>query len=567
MNSSTVDEIKNKLDIVDVIKDYIKLEKAGINYRAKCPFHAEKSPSFFVSPSRQIWHCFGGCGIGGDMFKFVMEIEGIDFVEALNLLAKKAGVEVKKQNPQVVSEKHKLLKISEVATLFFQAQMKSVIGGEVKEYLKGRGINEESINKWRIGYAPNAWSNLSDFLISKGYSKKDIVKVGLASEKDGKIFDRFRSRIIFPIFDLQNQIIGFGGRIFKVEDPAKYLNSPATVLYDKSKVLYGLNNAKIEIRKQDSCVLVEGYTDVILSHQAGIENTIATSGTALTLDQLDILKRYTNNLITSFDMDSAGNSATTRGINLAQAKGFDIRVVSMVPGKDPADVVKESPEEWKNLIKNNKSITEFYFDVAFGEGQGPFSPEKKKEISEILLPVIKRIENKIEQSHWVQELSSRLGVKEEHIEEELKKVKTEEVKVEEKEEVKHVHKSINEQLEETLLSILIKYPEKANLIEDSFLKFVDPKTKEFLKQLKDKGKIEENSDFINTLYLKSEIENLDNKKADEELKFCLKQIKSLNIKNLLEEKREEMKVAEYNNNEDKIEKLANEISQLTKNGQ
>jgi DNA primase len=266
-------------------------------------------------------------------------------------------------------------------------------------------------------------------------------------------------------------------------------------------------------------------------------------------------------------MDSAGNSATTRGINLAQAKGFDIRVVSMVPGKDPADVVKESPEEWKNLIKNNKSITEFHFDVAFGEEQGPFSPEKKKEISEILLPVIKRIENKIEQSHWVQELSSRLGVKEEHIEEELKKVKTEEVKVEEKEEVKHVHKSINEQLEETLLSILIKYPEKANLIEDSFLKFVDPKTKEFLKQLKDKGKIEENSDFINTLYLKSEIENLDNKKADEELKFCLKQIKSLNIKNLLEEKREEMKVAEYNNNEEKIEKLANEISQLTKNGQ
>jgi DNA primase len=748
MNSSTVDEIKSKLDIVDVIKDYIKLEKAGINYRARCPFHAEKSPSFFVSPSRQIWHCFGGCfpketlistkkglkniedikvgdealthmarfrpvlktytrshdedlidikvrksnrvvsltkdhkvfaiktvnckqksretrlcqkrckqncptkyfedykveqikaedlnlndfllfpinkeekdiklnfsdiyeidgvsyavfpikeiskrkykgkvydltveedhsfttenftvsncGIGGDMFKFVMEIEGVEFPEALRILANKAGVEIKKINPQVVSEKHKLLKICEIATLFFQAQMKSVVGGEVKEYLKERGINDESIEKWKIGYAPNAWSNLSDFLISKGYTKRDIVKVGLASEKDEKIFDRFRSRIIFPIFDLQNQVIGFGGRTFKVEDPAKYLNSPATVLYDKSKVLYGLNNAKIDLRKKDACILVEGYTDVILSHQSGITNTIATSGTALTPDQLDILKRYTNNLITAFDMDSAGNSATTRGINLAQSKGFNIRVVSMIPGKDPADVVKENPEEWKKLIENNKSITEFYFDVAFGEEEGVLSPEKKRKISDDLLPIIKRIDNRIEQVHWIQELSSRLGVKEEHIEEELKKFKIEKVEVEKEKEVKHVHKTRLEQLEERLLSLLIKYPEKVNLIEESFLNFVTQRSKEFLKELKDKGKIEEGNDFINTLYLKAEIEDLNIKLVEEEIKVCLKEIKSLNIKNLLEKKREEMKVAEYNKDEEKIEQLSKEIHQLTKDGQ
>lgn len=565
MLSSPIDEIKSKLDIVDVIKDYIKLEKAGINYRARCPFHSEKTPSFFVSPSRQIWHCFGGCGIGGDMFQFVMKIEGVEFPEALRILAKKAGVELKKQDPKLVSEKQKLMKICEIATLFFEAQMKSVVGGEVKEYLKERGISKESIKKWRIGYAPNAWNNLSDFLISKGYSREDIIKVGLVSEKDGKMFDRFRSRIIFPIFDLHGQVIAFGGRTFKVDDPAKYLNSPATVLYNKSKVLYGLNNSKIEIRKKDACILVEGYTDVILSHQAGIENAIATSGTALTNDQLEILKRYTNNLITAFDMDSAGNSATTRGINLAQAKGFDIRVISMVPGKDPADIVKENPKEWKKLIEKNKSIIEFYFDIAFKGEEGPFSPERKKEISKDLLPVIKRIDNKIEQSHWIQELSSRIGTKEEYIEEELKKIKLESNQSEEKKEVEKVKKTRLEQLKERLLSLLIKNPEKVNLIKDSFVEIIDKKTKGFLKELMEKGKIEVDNEYINALYLRAEIEDLDVKEVDEEINICLKEIKSLTIKKLLDEKIEEMKIAERNNNEEKINQLEKEINQLTKN--
>ncbi|GAG79277.1 unnamed protein product, partial [marine sediment metagenome] len=254
-----------------------------------------------------------------------MRVEGVEFGDALRILAQKAGVELKRQDPKLKTERQRLYEISELACCFFEKQLgESSAGKEAKKYLLDRGIKEESIKKWRLGYAPDIWEGLSSFLVSKNYKREEIEKAGLAlkSEKTGSYYDRFRGRIIFPIFDLSSQAVGFGGRIFKQvkrpdgQEEAKYINTPATVLYDKSRILYGLNKTGIEVRKKDACILVEGYVDVIMANQAGFENVVATSGTALTPYQLKILKRYSDNLLTAFDMDIAGDSATKRGIDL-----------------------------------------------------------------------------------------------------------------------------------------------------------------------------------------------------------------------------------------------------------
>jgi DNA primase len=422
---SPIEEIKNRLDIVDVIGGYIKLQKAGVNYRALCPFHSEKKPSFFVSPTRQIWHCFGSCGEGGDIFKFIMKIEGVEFGDALRLLAKKAGIELKKEDPKIRTERERLYEICEITTEFFEKQLnESQTGQGAKKYLLDRGIQEESIKKWRLGYAPDVWQGLSDFLVGQGYNREEVVNAGLAIKSENKYYDRFRSRIMFPIFDLSSQVIGFTGRVFnKKEEIAKYVNTPSTVLYDKSCVLYGLNKARQAIRKQDKCILVEGQTDVIMSSQVGLENVVATSGTALTSYQLNILKRYTENLVTGFDMDLAGDSATKRGIDLAQSLGFNIKVIMMPQDSDPADVAAKNPEDWKKMTENSKSILEFYFETTFARFDSK-TVEGKKEISKILLPVLKRIPNRIEQSHWIQQLVKKLEVKEQDIETEIKNLQS-----------------------------------------------------------------------------------------------------------------------------------------------
>ena len=426
MINSPIDEIKNRLDIVDIIGDYIKLQKAGQNFRALCPFHSEKTPSFFVSPTRQLWHCFGGCSEGGDIFKFIMKIEGVEFGDALRFLAQKAGIQLKKEDPNIRSERERLYEVCQIAAKFFEKQLnESKIGKEAKKYLLDRKINEDSLKKWRIGYAPDTWQGLSDFLFSQGYSNKEIEKAGLGlSSEKGSFYDRFRGRIIFPIFDLNSKVVGFTGRIFKNKDnveAAKYVNTPQTLLYDKGRILYGLDKAKVEIRKKDVCILVEGNTDLIMLHQIGFENAVAVSGTALTSYQLNILKRYSDNLLIAFDMDVAGEIAAKRGIDLAQNQGFTIKVVVLSESKDPAEIIAKNLNKWKEAVDNAKTILDFYFESAFAK-KDLKNPENKKEIAKILLPIIKKIPNKIEQSHWIQKLAEKLMVKEKDIQEELKKV-------------------------------------------------------------------------------------------------------------------------------------------------
>lgn len=567
MLNSPIDEIKGRLDIVEVIGSYIKLQKAGANFRAVCPFHSEKSPSFFVSPVRQIWHCFG-CHKGGDFFRFVMLIENVEFGDALRILAQKAGIELIKERPEVQTERKRLYDICELACKFFEKQFHaSKVGKEAQQYLAGRGIKEESMREWRIGYAPESWQGLLDFFVAKGYKREELEKAGLAIKKDGGgYYDRFRSRIIFPIFDFNSQIIGFGGRIFgkaSEKEVAKYMNSPATLLYDKSRVLYGLNKSKMAVRKQDSCILVEGYMDFITAFQAGFQNLVATSGTALTMPQLKIIKRYSENLLTAFDMDLAGDSATKRSIDLAQLQGFNVKVITMPKGLDPADVVSDNPATFADLVSKAKSIMEFYFDNAL-EKSDSSTPEGKKEISKLLLPVIKKINNKIEQSFWIQKLAKQLDVKEEVITEELGKVKIEEevYGLEPEEIAQEPVKTRRELLEERLVVLAIKFPRSLEWIDD--FDIFSGKIKEILTNLKTGKSNDEKDEVYDYLALKAEIEEVPEKELEPEVKLCIKEIKSIDIKRKLDKISKSLIEAEEGKDEKLIESLKQEFNNCTK---
>ncbi len=566
MISSPIDEIKNRLDIVEVIGSYIKLQKAGANFRALCPFHSEKKPSFFISPARQIWHCFG-CSIGGNIFDFIMRIEGVEFGDALRILAQRAGVELKKQDPKLKTERNRLYEICELTCRFFEKQLEmSSAGKEARQYLLDRRIKPDSLKEWRVGYAPDVWQGLSDFLTSRGYKKEEIEKAGLAltSEK-GSFYDRFRGRIIFPIFDLNSQVIGFGGRVFKHKDKseiAKYVNTPQTLLYDKSRVLYGLDKAKVEIRKKDSCILVEGYVDVIMSLQAGFSNVVATSGTALSPFQLKILKRYSNNLLTAFDMDVAGDSATKRGIEMAQSQGFNIKIITMPQGKDPADVISQSADDWQRMINQARSILQFYFETTFSRFDTQ-TPEGKREISKILLPVMKRIPNKIERAYWVQDLAKRLNVKEEVVEEELKNTKASETEisslsVEEKPVLQQ--KSRKDILEERVTSLILREPKLLELIDDESLPYFSARFQTILTDLKEE-KLSETDDFINYLFLKAEVEGEDID-CQAEIQTCLKEMRTLETKSKLDEISHEIKKAETEKQLERVNNLTREFNKL-----
>ncbi|MFC1630209.1 DNA primase [Patescibacteria group bacterium] len=564
MTFSPIDEIKSRLDIVEVVRGYIKLQKAGANFRAICPFHSEKKPSLFVSPTRQIWNCFG-CSRGGDIFGFVKEIEGVEFGDALRILAQKAGVELKRQDPKLKTERQRLYEVCEISCKFFEKQLESSQTGKlVKEYLVNRGVTNSSLKKWRLGYAPDSWQGLADFLIKTGYSHEEVKKAGLNLQgKEGKYYDRFRGRIMFPIFDLNSQVVGFGGRVFgKDVKEAKYMNIPSTLLYDKSRILYGLNTARVEIRKKEACILVEGYMDAILSHQAGFENTVATSGTALTPFQLQILKRYSENLLTAFDTDIAGDTATRRGIDLAQAQGFTIKVITMQEGKDPADIASVDPKEWEKLVSGAKSILEFYFQNAFSKFDKQ-TPEGKKNISKFLLPVIRIIPNKIEQSHWIQQLAKNLNVAEEIVSGELLKVKLEKAEIEEKKPVLQ-QKSRKELLEERLAFLMVKYPKAVKVVNNDGFFVFSPKIQEIFSHL-EKGEelSREAKELFNAFSLRSEVENVEEKDAVREAQFCIQEGCSLVAKDKMEEISREIRKAEQEKNSEKAASLIEEFNKLS----
>jgi len=419
--SSNVEQIKARLSIVDVLGTYLKLEKAGVNYKAKCPFHNEKTPSFFISPARDTYHCFG-CAKGGDIFSFVQEIEGVDFMGSLKILAEKAGVELSMERAgerTERSEKEKLLAALRDAMLMYRAALAK--NPSAREYVERRGITHATVERFEIGYAPDGWRVVHEFLKGRGHADQIVEKTGLIiPAPKGGYYDRFRARIMFPIHDQIGNVIGFSGRVLTDEVP-KYINSPQTPLFDKSKVLYGIDKAKLAIRKEDKTVLVEGQMDLVLSHQAGIEHAVAVSGTALSDEHLKSLGRLSSNVVMAFDADNAGIKASGRALGIALGLGMTVKIALLPKGKDPADLVREDPQIWQRAIAQARHVIDFFIDVHRVNYADPAA--LRKAIETDVLPYIALLSSPLDQGHYVSKVSSLLSITDSVIWDAIKKIR------------------------------------------------------------------------------------------------------------------------------------------------
>jgi DNA primase len=601
MAEDNISRIKERLNISDVISGYIKIQKAGANFKARCPFHNEKSASFYISPERQIWHCFG-CQKGGDVFGFVKEIEGIEFVEALQILAQKAGIKLEKFSSENRDEKTILYEVCETSTRFFEKQLyHSVTGKKALAYLKDRGLSLETVKDFRLGFAPDGWHNLGNFLRDCDFKDQDIINSGLAikSEGRGDMHDRFRSRIIFPIADVNDRIVGFTGRVFEdatatkefpghpLKDPgAKYINTPQTAIYDKSRVLYGLNMGKTEARRADRCLLVEGNIDAIMSYQAGVKNVAATSGTALTPSHLQLLQRYTNNLDLCFDTDQAGLLATRRGIGLALSQNFNIKIVHLHEEgcKDPADYVKKFGPKWQDLVNSSKPVIEFYFDKLKSELDLASADGKKAAIS-IVGPLVKRVSSRVEKSHWISKLAVLLKTKEEAVEADIATVKDDlaiyqgEITESPLKEYKPEIKSPNDLLLEAMLTLVVKNPplfaEEIKTVRDDFLssetgKLIGAfkkadlgnfKFDKFVKKFDGEKKMKLEFAYLRSQELYKEFEDRDLKTDFDSIK---NQLERISVKAQLAGLEMDLRSAQEDKDHKKVKLLLNKFSELNK---
>ncbi|MCC7197437.1 DNA primase [Candidatus Peregrinibacteria bacterium] len=425
---SVVDEIKDRLPIEDLVSQYVQLKKAGRSLKGLCPFHQEKSPSFVVSPERGIAYCFG-CNKGGDVFKFIQEIEGIDFGDALKLLAEKTGVKLENyahEKPVAKDQKEMMFEIHEIAAAEYEKQLWTTVDGEkVLQYLRGRGLLDENIKKFRVGFAPDKYDFLYPGLLEKGYNKKLLVASGMALTQDTtveKIYDRFRGRLMFPILDSFGRVVAFGGRALKREQEPKYLNSPETPIYHKSKILYGFFQAKNFIKNAKEAMLVEGYMDLIMSHQAGVSIAVATSGTALTPKHLRILKPFIEKLSLCFDMDLAGQEAAKRAYALAQEIDVTVNVVTLPEGKDPADYAKAHGEELRKVVEGGAIYTDYFYAKLLRD-YGTTGIQAKKKILLEFLPFFAGLPSSVEKDEYVRRLATDLDLKESQIYDEIKNFK------------------------------------------------------------------------------------------------------------------------------------------------
>lgn len=411
--------VKSKIDIVDFIGNYITLKKTGRNFKALCPFHSEKTPSFIVSAERQTWHCFGSCAEGGDVIKFYEKWENIDFLEALKTLAEKTGITLQQFTPtKDAALKEKLYGAHHLAGEFYHFILtKHRLGQRALEYLKGRKIKDETINNFLLGYAPNSWDNLAKFLSKKGYQPEILEKGGLLIKGNSdRYYDRFRGRLMFALRNTRGQINGFSGRVMPPasDAEAKYINSPETPIYIKGDILYGFDQTKEAIKKANEAIIVEGEFDFLLSFQSGVTNVVAIKGSAFTDNQTMLLKRYTENVILALDADFAGNEAAKRGIENAENANLNVKVVNLPEGKDPADCIGEGVYLWKNALKSAVPIYDFIINASLKKYDKNEVMGKRK-ISEEVIPFLAKIQNPIINSHYLKILSKELNVTEESI--------------------------------------------------------------------------------------------------------------------------------------------------------
>lgn len=567
-----IEEIKRRLDIIELISSYLTLKKAGANYKALCPFHQEKTPSLMVSPEKQIFKCFG-CSESGDIFSFVMKMENLEFREALKMLAERAGVKLKSQRPkpgESPERKTQLYKINHFSALVFQKILIShPAGKKALNYLEKRKISLQTMKDFKIGYAPQA-KVLSQLLLKRGYRLNEITSAGSP--------DRFFKRIIFPISDPLGNVVGFTGRALEIGQEPKYLNTSETIIFHKGRILYNLFQARGPIKQAKATVVVEGQMDVVASHQAGVKNVVATSGTALTEEHLKVLNRYTPNIIFAFDSDTAGTIAAKRAYEMAIAQGMNVKMALLGDFKDPGEMIVNNPNYWREAIQKPVGMIDWYFKLAFekraaGGRAEELSSQEKKEIAREILPIIKIIPDRIEQAHFVNLLAKKLSVSEEAIFDVLgqSSIKTAPGKSAKATAFKRT--LTNESL---LLGILLWRPEKIKKtlgqIDDS--NFQDKRMAAIYNQLlkvynKDKQKVLERlrekiprdlKILLDTLIL--EVENLyqdDQSQIEEDLSQALNHLKKNQKEALKTYYAREIKLAEEKKDWPKLKKLMREF--------
>lgn len=571
-----IEEIKNRVDILEIVGGYVDLKKAGRNYKGLCPFHAEKTPSFMVSPEKQIWRCFGACNEGGDAFSFLQKVEGLSFGEAIQKLAEKTGVKLERKSYEKDESKRVLFSANRIATDFYKELLGEKEGEVAKKYLiQKRSLSEKTISDFELGFAPRSKKNLIKELEKHNIKENESQRAGLAKEKNGIFLDFFWNRLMFPIKDSGGQTIAFSARVLDDSLP-KYINTPETDIYSKSNSLYGLDLAKESIRKLDYAILVEGMMDVVASHQAGVKNVVAPGGTALTESQLRLIQRFTKNIKLAFDIDFAGSEATRRAIEIAWQMGFNIKVITIPEGKDPGDIAITKTAVWKKAIKDAKYVVDYLFD----ESLKKFNKKDaigRRYIAKELLPVIKRIPDAIEKDTYIKRLANELLVDEESIQKALKNISLPKEKREKAEKTKTI-KNHQSELEKNTIGLLALLPNYLDFAETILEKedFTDGKVGIFYEKMVkyyEKNKDFSESKFLASLkkgdgevfkhyilYAETNFSDLDEEKRAEEIYFGAKRIK----KNSLAQKKElltkKIKEFEESNDHKGAEKALKELN-------
>jgi len=549
---SQITQVKEANDIVAIIAERLELQRAGANLKALCPFHSEKSPSFFVNEALQRYRCFG-CGESGDVFTFLQKYEGMTFAEALKSLADRAGIKLEEYKPSAQDEqRERLLAILELSKSFFHFLLtEHKVGLTAREYLKNRGITQESIRVFQIGYVPDGWDHLLKYLHDKKkYSLEDIFLSGMTVKgKANRYYDRFRNRIMFPLTNHRGQVVGFSGRVLDSEvKSAKYINTPETATYHKSELLFGYSQLYQEIRKSEEVIVVEGEMDVISSSQAHINNIVAIKGSALTDEQLQLLRRTVNKVLLSLDMDSAGVEATKRAIGLAQKYDLELRVIQIPSGKDPDELARENPKAWREATKSSISVYEFFLRSALKNFDSQ-TPEGKSKIIDQLAPIFGNISHLVEQDFYIKKLAELLEVKENVVKADILKFKDKGRLVNAKDDQKEVkpnqtNKSQQQKLEELLVFLLLRFDndqvvtkaqELAQLgVSNSGLKVILEKLSK-IKEKFDLAKFsqslpEDLQSLLSEIYLTPEyVSALEEMKIEKEWQNSIKNLQELNI--------------------------------------
>jgi len=463
---SVIDEVKQRIDIVEVVSQYTTLKKAGRTFTALCPFHSEKHPSFFVYPEQQSWHCFGACSTGGDVFSFVMKKEGIDFGEALRLLAQKAGVTIPSRfEPEAgKEERERLYQVNQAAAQYFHnLLLNSPAGEKAGKYFASRGLSPKTIADFQLGFSLNSWDALKQYLMERGYTENELLTAGLVIEVEaGGTHDRFRNRLMFPIPDIRGRIVGFGARVLDDSLP-KYLNSPQTLIFDKSSCLYGINLAVAAVRQQGLVVIVEGYMDVITAHQNGFNNVVASMGTSVTEKQVGTLKRLTRNIALALDADAAGEEAMLRAVGYENTLEAEMKVIILPKGKDPDNVIREDAKIWQDFLEEALPIVDYTFNMVTAE-LDLNTARGKSLAADKLLPIVTEMKDTVRQAHYLQKLARLVKVSQHSLEATLGRIKPSRGKRQAKElgqeRITQARRPLlSSPVEEYCLALLLQHPE------------------------------------------------------------------------------------------------------------